>query len=95
MEDKFEVEADVVRNVAALPIVVELCRGPRFLHELVERLEDVAAPQTIQAGVSRLIIAGYVSQSIEPPSGIRKRYALTDRGRAFAGMRVENLVFGK
>ena len=95
MDPGFKIDHEVLRNVAVIPIVIELCRGPRFFNELVERLDGLAAPQTIQEGISRLIIKGYVSHSSERAKGLRKCYELTDQGRLFAQMRVADLVFDK
>jgi DNA-binding HxlR family transcriptional regulator len=95
MNQGFKVDPEILRNVATIPIVIELRRGPRFFNELVGRLDGLAAPQTIQDGISRLIIGGYVSHSVERTKGIRKRYELTDQGLVFAQMRVEDLVFDK
>lgn len=95
MEQGFKIEHEILRNVAAIPIVIELRRGPRFFNELVERLDGLAAPQTIQDGISRLIIGGYVSQSVDRTRGIRKRYELTVQGAALAQVRVEDIVFAK
>jgi DNA-binding HxlR family transcriptional regulator len=95
MAETFQLEQDILRSVATIPIVIELRKGSRCAHEIVDSLRGIAAAQTINEALHRLMAGHYVTCTVERTHGIRKRYQLTDRGAVLAGTRIGDLAVGR
>src|SRR6476660_7438210 len=80
MKESVAVDPSILRNVAAIPIICLLSKGPLFTGDVVKALRGVAAGQTVIDGLNRLMIGGYVHCETQRSHGSRRLFQLTEKG---------------